>query len=72
MRSSIKPVHVPGPVAKSVGLAVATSRQASGPLEDAAERCLTEPEDHGREIRAYLRDPDGHLIEVGQFTGPLG
>ena len=30
---------------------------------------LTEPKDHGREIRAYLRDPDGHLIEVGQVTG---
>ena len=33
---------------------------------------LTEPKDHGREIRAYLRDPDGHLIEVGQVTGLLG
>src|SRR3989441_1783079 len=32
---------------------------------------LTEPKDHGREIRAYLRDPDGHLIEVGQATGIL-
>jgi lactoylglutathione lyase len=32
---------------------------------------LTEPKDHGHEIRAYLRDPDGHLIEVGQVTGPL-
>jgi lactoylglutathione lyase len=32
---------------------------------------LTEPKDHGREIRAYIRDPDGHLIEVGQTTGPL-
>ena len=29
---------------------------------------LTEPKDHGPEIRAYLRDPDGHLIEVGQLT----
>jgi lactoylglutathione lyase len=27
---------------------------------------LTEPKDHGYEIRAYIRDPDGHLIEVGQ------
>jgi len=27
---------------------------------------LTEPKDHGVEIRAYIRDPDGHLIEVGQ------
>ena len=30
---------------------------------------LTEPKDHGAEIRAYIRDPDGHLIEVGQTTG---
>lgn len=29
---------------------------------------LTEPKDHGREIRAYVRDPDGHLIEIGQAT----
>lgn len=27
---------------------------------------LTEPQDRGREIRAYVQDPDGHLIEVGQ------
>ena len=32
---------------------------------------LTEPKEHGREIRAYIRDPDGHLIEVGQATGAL-
>ena len=32
---------------------------------------LTEPKDHGGEIRAYIRDPDGHLIEVGQVTGFL-
>jgi catechol 2,3-dioxygenase-like lactoylglutathione lyase family enzyme len=33
---------------------------------------LTEPKDHGVEIRAYIRDPDGHLIEVGQLTRSLG
>ena len=33
---------------------------------------LTEPKDHGVEVRAYIRDPDGHLIEVGQLTGRLG
>ena len=32
---------------------------------------LTPPVDHGREIRCYVRDPDGHLIEVGQATGML-
>jgi len=35
-------------------------------------RFLTEPKDHGREIRAYVRDPDGHLIEVGQSTRASG
>jgi hypothetical protein len=29
---------------------------------------LTPPQDRGSEIRCYLRDPDGHLIEVGQST----
>jgi len=29
---------------------------------------LTEPKVHSAEIRAYVRDPDGHLIEVGQST----
>jgi len=32
---------------------------------------LTEPKDHGMEIRCYLRDPDGYLIELGQGTGIL-
>jgi catechol 2,3-dioxygenase-like lactoylglutathione lyase family enzyme len=32
---------------------------------------LTEPIDRGGEIRCYMRDPDGHLIEVGQTTGLL-
>ena len=30
---------------------------------------LTEPKTFAREIRAYVRDPDGHLIEVGQLIG---
>ena len=29
---------------------------------------LTPPMDRGREIRCYIRDPDGHLIELGQTT----
>jgi len=28
---------------------------------------LTPPIDRGSEIRCYMRDPDGHLIEVGQL-----
>lgn len=30
---------------------------------------LTEPLDnHGHEMRCYMRDPDGYLIEVGQYS----
>ena len=30
---------------------------------------LTPPIDRGNEIRCYLRNPDRHLIEVGQLVG---
>ncbi|MFJ9371636.1 VOC family protein [Nocardia sp. NPDC101769] len=33
---------------------------------------LTPPQVRSTEIRCYLRDPDGHLIEVGQTTLPGG
>ncbi len=32
---------------------------------------VTPPMDRGGEIRCYMRDPDGYLIEVGQATGIL-
>jgi lactoylglutathione lyase len=38
---------------------------------DAGAQWLTPPMDRGGEIRGYIRDPDGHLIEVGQATGML-
>ncbi len=31
-------------------------------------RFITEPKVHETEIRCYMRDPDGYLIEVGQTT----
>jgi catechol 2,3-dioxygenase-like lactoylglutathione lyase family enzyme len=31
---------------------------------------ITPPQDLGTEIRCYMRDPDGHLIEIGQTTTP--
>lgn len=32
---------------------------------------VTSPIDRGGEIRCYMRDPDGYLIEVGEATGIL-
>jgi hypothetical protein len=33
---------------------------------------LTPPKQHAYEIRCYIRDPDGYIIEVGQITDPKG
>jgi predicted enzyme related to lactoylglutathione lyase len=33
---------------------------------------LTPPKQHQYEIRCYIRDPDGYIIEVGQTTDPTG
>jgi catechol 2,3-dioxygenase-like lactoylglutathione lyase family enzyme len=33
---------------------------------------LTPPKQHQYEIRCYMRDPDGYIIEVGQTTDPAG
>jgi catechol 2,3-dioxygenase-like lactoylglutathione lyase family enzyme len=33
---------------------------------------LTPPKQHKYEIRCYIRDPDGYIIEVGQTTDPQG
>jgi lactoylglutathione lyase len=32
---------------------------------------LTEPMNHALEIRCFMRDPDGYIIEVGQTKGGL-
>lgn len=32
---------------------------------------ITEPKDHRFEIRCYMRDPDGYIIEIGQSKNGL-
>ena len=32
---------------------------------------VTPPKQHTNEIRCYMRDPDGYLIEVGQLTAAM-
>jgi catechol 2,3-dioxygenase-like lactoylglutathione lyase family enzyme len=51
-----------------LNLRVADIRAAYGEWSARGAQFLTEPKDHRVEIRAYIRDPDGHLIEVGQAT----
>ena len=37
-------------------------------LESRGAKFLTPPVDRGGEIRAFFRDPDGHLIEISEVT----
>jgi catechol 2,3-dioxygenase-like lactoylglutathione lyase family enzyme len=57
---------------RNVGPIIATRAKPLKEWTARGAQFLTESKDHGREIRAYVRDPDGHLIEVGQTTGLLG
>jgi catechol 2,3-dioxygenase-like lactoylglutathione lyase family enzyme len=41
-------------------------RDAYEVLRSRGAEFLTPPVDHGWEIRAFLRDPDGHLIEISE------
>jgi lactoylglutathione lyase len=58
----------PDRVSAFLNIRVADIRKAHRAWTARGGEFLTEPKDHGYEIRAYIRDPDGHLIEVGQAT----
>jgi catechol 2,3-dioxygenase-like lactoylglutathione lyase family enzyme len=61
----------PNRVSSFLNLRVADIQSAYREWSERGATFLTPPKDHGREIRCYMRDPDGHLIEVGQSTGVL-
>jgi lactoylglutathione lyase len=66
---TLAPPADPNLTSAFINLRVADISQAYSEWSAKRAEFLTEPKDHGREIRAYIRDPDGHLIEVGQTTG---
>ncbi len=51
-----------------LNIRVADIEKAYREWSEAGAEFLTPPQDRGDEIRCYMRDPDGHLIEVGQST----
>jgi catechol 2,3-dioxygenase-like lactoylglutathione lyase family enzyme len=65
---TLAPPADPSRASAFINLRVADIAQAYAEWSARGAEFLTEPKDHGREIRAYIRDPDGHLIEVGQAT----
>jgi hypothetical protein len=56
-------------VSSFLNLRVADIRACYSQWKAKGAEFLTEPLDnHGHELRCYMRDPDGYLIEVGQYS----
>ena len=60
------PLDNPDKVSHSVTIRVPDCQQAFDVLKSRGAEFLTEPVDWGYEIRAFFRDPDGHLFEISQ------
>ena len=59
----------PTVVSHAMTLRVADCRRSYDELLARGATFLTPPVDHGAEIRCFLRDPDGHLVELSQAVG---
>ncbi|MGW4773274.1 VOC family protein [Nocardia sp. NPDC004278] len=59
------------PVSSFLNVRVADIAAFYSDAKSKGAQFLTEPLDRKAEIRCYLRDPDGYLIEIGQATGML-
>jgi catechol 2,3-dioxygenase-like lactoylglutathione lyase family enzyme len=56
----------PDTVSSFLNIRVANIQEVYEDWSSKGAQFLTPPIDRGAELRCYLRDPDGHLIEVGQ------
>jgi catechol 2,3-dioxygenase-like lactoylglutathione lyase family enzyme len=59
------------PVSSFLNVRVADIATFYSDAKSKGAQFLTEPLDRKAEIRCYLRDPDGYLIEIGQANGML-
>jgi catechol 2,3-dioxygenase-like lactoylglutathione lyase family enzyme len=68
------PPRDPNVLSIFLNLRVADIRRCHEVWSSRGASFITEPKVHATELRCYMRDPDGYLIEVGQTTmtpGPL-
>ena len=65
---TLEPPADPGRASGFMNIRVADIAAAYDQWRARGATFLTAPIDHGGEIRCYMRDPDGHLIEVGQVV----
>jgi lactoylglutathione lyase len=68
------PPRDPNVLSNFINLRVADIKRCHEVWSSRGAKFITEPKVHATEVRCYMRDPDGYLIEVGQTTmtaGPL-
>jgi len=65
---TLEPPSDPSRTSAFLNLRVADAQQVYEEWSARGAEFLTPPIDRGAEIRCYIRDPDGHLIEVGEST----
>ena len=62
------PPEDPDRVSAELIFRVPDCREAYATLRDRGASFLTPPVDNGYEVRAFFRDPDGHLFEISSLT----
>ena len=67
---TMAPPADPSRASSCMNIRVADIRSVYAEWSAKGARFLTPPIDRGQEIRCFMRDPDDHLIEVGQLVGP--
>lgn len=68
---TLTPPEPGGPVSAFLNVRVADIAAFYEAATAKGAQFLTEPLDRKAELRCYLRDPDGYLVEIGQATGML-
>jgi predicted enzyme related to lactoylglutathione lyase len=67
---TLAPPQDPNRVSSFLNLRVADIQAVYQEWSQKGAQFLTEPKDHTFEIRCYMQDPDGYIIEVGQSKVP--
>lgn len=65
---TLHPPDDPDRVSAQMVFRVDDCRATHALLRERGADFLTEPVDRGGEIRAFFRDPDGHLFEISELT----
>jgi len=66
------PPRDPNVLSNFINLRVADIQRCHAVWSSRGAKFITEPKVHATEMRCYMRDPDGYLIEVGQTTMTVG